>query len=540
VRQMPGASPYRAAAVLIVLALGSSPLGSSPLGSSKAFADTPGHFDINEFRVDGNSVLPTRDVERAVYNFLGPARGTEDVERARAALQDLYQQRGYPTVTVEVPRQTSQSGIVRLVVTERPIGRVRVTQARYFEPEVIRSGAPSLAPGTVPNINAVQRDMRTLNQWPGRAVTPELHPGRDPDTMDVDLKVTDQLPLRGSLELNNRRSANTTPLRLNGALGYDNLWQRGDSFTFFAQVAPQNPADALVYYVSYTFRIPDSALSLVVSWLKSDSNVTSIGGTDVVGKGQVAGFRLMMPLGGSDGFTHTLSAGADYKNFAQVLSLNGSGNEVPLTYYPVTIAYDAGWSGAASRTNFGISGVFGTPGVGSSAATLDANRIRATSRFSYLRASLSHEHDLPWGLQIWARAQGQATGDSLVPNEQFSAGGLDTVRGYLEAEALGDNAAVLQVEARGPSLAQGALARVSGGRIDELRPFLFADVAHTSINSPLPGQQRAYTLSSIGFGLRARVMGHVGAELENAYAAGGGPTTRHGADVVLFRLFGDF
>jgi hypothetical protein len=35
-------------------------------------------------------------------------------------------------------------------------------------------------------------------------------------------------------------------------------------------------------------------------------------------------------------------------------------------------------------------------------------------------------------------------------------------------------------------------------------------------------------------------MGHVGAELENAYAAGGGPTTRHGADVVLFRLFGDF
>ena len=136
------------------------------------------------------------------------------------------------------------------------MGRLRVTNAHYHEPDAIRGGAPSLAPGTVPNVNDVRRDMLALNRQPGPVVTPELRPGRDPDTMDVDLNVTNSLPLHGSLALNNRRSADTTPLRLVGSLGYDNLWQRGDSIALFFQVAPENTADALVYSGTYTFRVP--------------------------------------------------------------------------------------------------------------------------------------------------------------------------------------------------------------------------------------------------------------------------------------------
>ena len=37
-------------------------------------ADTADRFDIGEFRVDGNTVLPARDIERTVYDFLGPNR----------------------------------------------------------------------------------------------------------------------------------------------------------------------------------------------------------------------------------------------------------------------------------------------------------------------------------------------------------------------------------------------------------------------------------------------------------------------------------
>jgi len=387
----------------------------------------------------------------------------------------------------------------------------------------------------VPNTNDVKRDMIALNRWPGRAVAPELRPGREPDTMDVDLKVTDQAPLHGSIELNNRHSADTTPLRLVGSAGYDNLWQRGDSIAMFFQLAPQNTADALVYSIAYSFRIPNTDLTVLASYLKSDSNVASVGGTDVVGKGQIAGLRLQKPLPGGNGFSQNMSVGADYKNYAQTLTLAGQGNHVPLTYYPVTFAYDASWAPEKSRTDMTVTTVLGTPWAGSTTALLDNNRAYASASFMYVRAALTHTHELPWGMQFWARVQGQATTNALVPNEQFAAGGADTVRGYLEAEALGDNGAAMQIELRSKSFA-GAI----GPLVNELRVHVFADGAITRLNQPLPEQRRGYGLSSIGFGLRARIAGHATATLDNAITLSDATTTKHDADTLLFRLLGDF
>ena len=505
------------------------------LWPSVLYAAAPPEIEIDEFRVEGNTVLPARDIEAAVYGFLGPDRTPGDIEKARAALEDLYQKRGYPTVTVEVPRQSAANGIVHMTVTERRVGRLRVANAQFYEPAKVRAGAPSLAPGTVPNIKAVQRDMLALNQLPGRSVVPELKPGLEPGTMDVDLNVTDQSPLHGSLELNNRYSADTTPLRLVAALGYDNLWQRGDSIKLFFQVAPQDTADALVYSVAYTFRIPDSDVSLAASYLKSDSNVAAVGGTDVIGKGQIAGLHLTVPLGGFEHFTHDIVAGADYKDFDQVLTLSGQGNRVPLTYYPVTIGYDASWTPGKSRTDLALAAVLGTPGLGSSAAAFEENRAYASPSFAYLRGSLAQTLDLPRGAQIWARLQGQATTDSLVPNEQFAAGGVDTVRGYLEAEVLGDNAADIQFELRSPPFA-----RDISPHLNELRVHLFVDAAETSLNQPLPEQRRSYGLASVGFGLRARIADHVGASVENAIALSDALTTKRGSDMLLFSVLGDF
>jgi hemolysin activation/secretion protein len=506
------------------------------LGSPCALADPPHRLEIDEIRVEGNTVLPARDIETAVYDFLGPDRGPEDVEKARAALENLYQSRGYPTVTVEVPRQSAAGGVVRMTVTERKIGRLRVAGAHYYEPDRIRAAAPSLAPGTVPNIAAVQRDIVALNQWPGRTVVPELKPGRESNTMDVDLNVTDQPPWHGSLELNNRYSADTTPLRLVGSLSYDNLWQRGDSLKLFAEVDPQNTANALVYSISYTARIPDTDLSLVASYLKSDSNVAAVGGTDVVGKGQIAGLRLIVPLPGLERFTNDLSVGADYKDFGQQLTLSGQGNRIPLSYYPVSLAYDASltWDDK-SRTDLNAAVVLGTPGLGSSAAAFEENRAYASPAFAYFRGSLAQTQSLPHEAQFYVRVQGQATTDPLVPNEQFAVGGLDTVRGYLEAEALGDNAAGIQLELRSPPLDQKIVPH-----LNDLRVHIFVDAAETGLNQPLPEQTRSYGLSSIGFGVRTRIADHFSATVENAFTLSNGLTTKRGNDAVLFRVLGDF
>ena len=495
----------------------------------------PRHFDIDEFRVEGNTLLPDEEIEATVYGFLGPDRTAADAEKARAALEDLYHKKGYPTVTAELPRQTIDTGVIVLTVTERKIGRLRVVGAQYYEPDAVRKDAPSLTPGTVPNMNQVRRDIVALNQQSDRSVTPVLKAGSAPDTVDVDLDVDDKLPLHGSLELDNRQSTDTTPLRLSGSLRYDNLWQRGDSASFFFQVAPQNPSDALVFSGSYLFHIPGSKLELLASYLNSDSNVTSVGSTNVVGKGQIYGLRLLVPLTQEEGFIQTLSVGMDYKDFSQALTLAGQGSHVPLHYYPVTATYQANWSGKQSQTALTAGVVAGTRGLGDNNAVFDDNRFDAEANFFYVRGALSHTHELPWGMQAWARLQGQASAEPLVPNEQLSVGGEDTVRGYLESEVLGDSGAILQMELRGPSLAE----RI-GPPVEEFRLHAFVDLAHTSINDPLPEQTRYYSLGSVGAGLRVRFFDHLSGTVEDAFVLSDGATTRAGSNRVLFNVLGDF
>ena len=194
-----------------------------------------------------------------------------------------------------VPQQDPRRGIIRLEVVEGKVGRLRVNGARWFLPSQIKRDAPSLAEGSVPNMKQVEKEIVGLNRLADRRVTPVLRQGVEPGTVDIDLNVEDKLPLHGSLELNNRYSANTTPLRLNGSLSYGNLFQIGHTGGLSFQIAPENTDDALVYSGYYLARVSDG-LSLMVQGTKQDSDVSTLGGAAVAGRGEIVGLRALFDL----------------------------------------------------------------------------------------------------------------------------------------------------------------------------------------------------------------------------------------------------
>src|SRR5262245_29817787 len=110
---------------------------------SSAFAQEQSKFDVFEFRVLGNDVLPQIEVERAVYPFLGPDKSLQDVEAARVALETTYKNKGYGTVFVDIPEQNVENGIVRLRVTEGKLDRIRVQGATYVSAKEIRERLPA-------------------------------------------------------------------------------------------------------------------------------------------------------------------------------------------------------------------------------------------------------------------------------------------------------------------------------------------------------------------------------------------------------------
>ncbi len=466
-------------------------------------------INILQIRVRGAKLLTGDEIASAIYDYTGPNRTVEDLEAARMALEQAYRDKGFQTVTVEVPPQNGTRGIIYMDAVENEVGRLRVRGSRYYLPSAIKRAAPSLAEGTVPDFNQVQEDILALNAWPGRRVTPVVLPGKRPGTIDVDLNVEDKLPLHGSIELNNRYSPDTTPLRVNASLSYDNLWQKGHSIGFATQIAPERIEDAEVYSAYYIARFAQAPnLSLMLSGTKQNSDISTLGGAAVVGRGEIVGLRAMLTLPARGNYFHSVSTGFDYKSFDEEINLGDETFRTPIDYYPFTIAYGGGLSGDDYFTEINTSVNFHFRGMGSRPTTFDNKRYEADGSYIYFRGDLSHTHDLPGGFQAFAKIQGQATNDSLINSEQYAGGGLSTVRGYLESQALGDSGWFATVELRTPSLLSWTKEGEDGEPIHEWRFHTFYDAGRLYLNEALPEQIDLYELASVGVGSSMHLWGH--------------------------------
>jgi hemolysin activation/secretion protein len=492
---------------------------------------------VQEYRVEGGANLLTREeVEEAVYPYLGPYRTPGDVEEARGALEKAYHDKGFQTVSVQVPAQHARTGIILLQVQQGEVERLRVVGSHYFSIEQIKREAPSLQEGTSPNFSQVKRDLVVLNQLSDRQISPVVRAGEMPGSVDVDLNVTDTMPLHGSLELNNRYSANTSPLRVNGSFSYDNLWQLEHGIGVSFQLSPEELNEVKVVSGYYLARVPDmSWLTLLLQGTYQDSDVNTLGGIGVVGKGDIVGGRALISLPQFKDFYHSLSLGFDFKHFDQDLMIAGAKSSSPVTYYPFSAAYSGTWIGKGYETDLNASVNWSIRGWGSGEKEFDNNRHDADGSFVYVRGDLSHTHDLPGGGQIFVKGQGQASENPLVDSEQFSGGGLGTVRGYLESEELGDNGIFGTAELRTPSLGS-----FIGKPVDDWRFYLFTDAGLLTILDALPEQQERFNLASVGGGTRLKLQDHYNGSLDVGVPLEDGTSSKAYSPLLTFRVWAEF
>ncbi|PZQ17164.1 MAG: ShlB/FhaC/HecB family hemolysin secretion/activation protein [Leifsonia xyli] len=535
----------------------------APKPDAQAKPAEPQRFDIDEFEVQGADALPQIELEEAIYPYLGPNRGPDDVEKARAALEKAYQAKGLQTVSVSVPPQNVERRVVVLKVAEVKVGRLRVKGAKYFDQEKIKDRAKSLKEGDLPNFDDVTKDVVALNQWPNRRVTPALRAGVKPGTVDVDLNVEDELPFHGSVELNNRRTANTEPLRLNATARYENLWQLGHSLTLNASVAPQKPKESWSVSGSYLYRVPDNEkLSFLFSAVKSEGETIS-GAAIANSPTTQLGARAVFTLPQYGELFHTINVGGDYKQSRQSVLVEGFNIASPADYVVAAGSYNATLQGEGALTQLNADLTLGVRGLGSDALEFDRKRYNAKQSFVSLKGDLSHTHELPQGFQLFGRGQGQIANQPLVSSEQFGLGGLDSVRGYLESENVGDNGLVGTFELRSPNLAtlwappqdkaptaaetdpnSTAKEAPATSGLQELRLFGFVDGGFATLNQPLPEEQSRFYAWSLGAGVNVKAFDYLNGAVLVALPM---TTTARSADYthsrdprVLFRFWGEF
>jgi len=524
-------------------------LGVENHSSAESAKDTSGKesgndliFKIDSFEITGNTLLPEQEINQAMQAMTGPHKTSDDVEKARSALEAFYREKGYPTVLVNIPEQSVTEGIVRLEVIEGRIRIMAVTGNRYYTKEKIIKDLPSFAPGEILYMPQARRELNIINRNPDFKVAPVLMPGKYPGTVDVEMKVKDKFPLHASLELNNRSTHSTTDLRLNGVIHYDNLWQKEHSISFQFQTSPEDTDEVQALSGSYLLHAPwkDEHL-LAVFGVWSDSDTAFGQDFQVIGKGFLVGIRYVIPLPEYFTYTHHMTLGIDYKDFEELLDFQETGEEsqdetVPITYMPVSFVYGAFLPDGSGQTGFTAGLSLGFRGAANQQRDFENKRYKSRGNYVIAELGLERTQKLPAKFQGWVKLSGRVTDQPLISNEQFNAGGMDSVRGYKESEVLGDNGFQSTVELRSPELMSlmQALDQVN------IIPYIFYDYAALRNKDPLPSEKQPGDLQGAGMGVRGSITRYLTYQVDWGMALSNSDKTESGDSMIHFKVKGSF
>lgn len=477
-------------------------------------------FNIWEFEVHGVNLITPETIENLLTPFVGPEKSFSTVEQAANALEKLYRDSGYPVVVVDIPEQDVVGGKVRINITEGVISRVKITGSDYFLLSDIKERVPSVKEGGALYIPELQQELNSLNSLSSDLrVVPVLKEGEEPGTVDLELKVKDQLPLHGEIEYNNYASANTTATRLSASVGYENLWNKFHNFSLQMQITPEATDEIRVLSGTYVLPIGEGSDRLAIYGVKSDSQINTVtstaSGLQVRGNSKIAGLRYVNPISVSSLFQHVVTLGVDYKDVLEEVAftdnVESEGLLTPMTYAVWTGEYKATWRKSESTTQLGGGIYVGLRNVINEADEFSDKRFHGESNFIYVKASFQRNTNLPADFSLVNKVKLQLTEQPLISNEQISMGGISTVRGYFESQNMGDRGATTTMELYTPKLFK------EFKKISELKLFTFLEGGVVEVLHPLPDQTNSFELASIGIGMEFSIFKNIKAELNLAY-----------------------
>jgi hemolysin activation/secretion protein len=226
--------------------------------------------------------------------------------------------------------------------------------------------------------------------------------------------------------------------------------------------------------------------------------------------------------------------GADYKDFEDTLDFGSTAaaDKSPVTYLPFSLAYNGSIPDPLGFTKFsaGVNGVF--RGLVTNPDEFEEKRFKARGNYLYATAGVERIQKLPADWSLFMKADGQMADQPLISNEQYAAGGMESVRGYLESEVLGDDAFHLTVELNAPDLAR----LLKLGEKLRAAPYAFYDQASLFLQDELPLQDDDFFINGAGAGVRGSVTRFFEYDMCWAVALSEADHTESGENRFYFRV----
>ena len=423
--------------------------------------DIPGTIVVEQFVFAGNTAFEDEELNRSLADFTGKPISFAQLIVAANAITKLYVDRGYITSGAYLPEQNLESGIVQIQVVEGTLAEIetKITGVRLSE-NYIRNRLIYRI-GTPLNIKELQSALQQLQSNPlVESLNAELATGIEPGTnfLTVSVVGADTFRLRG--RLNNNRNLSIGTFERGISLEEANLSGIGDRFS----VAYYNTDGSNQYEASYTLPLNARDGSLRFDYRLTQNQIvqSSFADLDLEVKSRNYDLTWQQPIlqqaTSEVNRELTLSVTASRResdafidNFPQPLSV-GADNDGEIRTSILSFAQE--WLqrdrqqviSARSQFNFGLDAF--------NATTLNeepnSQFFSWRGQISYLRLLNSPTDLSEIGSTIAIDSQLQLSADPLISTEQFSLGGANSVRGYLQDALLTDNGFLVSAELRLP------------------------------------------------------------------------------------------
>ena len=413
----------------------------------------PSKFKVQVFEFLGNTAFSDEKLRAEIQDFLDKEITFADLLTVESRLNKFYLDHGFVNsgVVIEPQNLSAQGAVVKVSIIEGGIEDIKVRGTQRLRPEYIRSRL-ALAAQTPLNQNRILEALQLLKLDPQiQNISAQLTPGVRPDLSLLEVTVTEADTFHIDIFTNNGRSPSVGTWRRGIKINQGNVSGDGDSLT----VGYANTDGSNVIDLSYTIPLNSSNGKLRLASGLTRTNVTEppFDRLDITGDSSYYEAGLSQPLFQSPNqefglgviFSHQHS---QTKLEAEGFPISRGANNDGKTRIS-KIAFSQNWLTRNPTSVLAFYSQFNL-GVGLFDATIN-NQLPDSRFFSwrgqgqYVRA-LNQKRDM----LLVLRSDWQLATETLVPLEQFSVGGISSVRGYRQDALLADNGVVVTAEVQLP------------------------------------------------------------------------------------------
>ena len=447
------------------------------------------------------------DFQSMVKPFIGQPVTLKSLGELSRAIVAYYREHDRPVVNVFVPEQNITNGIVQVVVAESRVGQVNATGAKYFSNGQLRQEM-QLRENEPISGDEIRGDLNWINRNPFRQSDILFSPGQVPGTTDVQLRTQDRFPVRFFAGYEDSGNQLTGDNRLFTGFNYGDLFGVGQQLSYQYTTG----SDSNKFYAhSGTYVIPlPWHHELTFFGLYSEANASVAAPLTTSGVSWQTSARYEIPLPGTQAFQHSVLGGFDFKQSNNDLEFGGTTiSNVYTDVAQFVIGYQASYVDDFGSTSAAATGFWSPGDLTGTPANKDmsyvATRAGARSDYTYGQFTLHRVTRLPWDFTSSIRALYQVASANLLPSEEFGLGGYQTVRGYDEREANGDDGFLLSTEVATPPVSLGQFIGLKQAT-DQLQFLGFVDYGGTSLHQATPSDTNPNTnLLGIGPGVRYNI-----------------------------------